>query len=150
MDAIDYVECPDVYVPRGQRSLFLGGGITGCPDWRSDLRRALHGAPWVLLNPRRTHFDIHDERAAQAQIEWEHHHLHLADAVLFWFCAESLQPITLYELGSWSRSAKPLFVGVHPGYARRIDVMAQTRLARPDVRVVDSLDALAAQVRSAA
>jgi hypothetical protein len=150
MDAVNYVECPDVYVPRGRRSLFLGGGISNCPDWRAELRRALSGAPWVLINPRRAHFDIQDDSVAEAQIEWEHQHLHLADAALFWFCAETLQPITLYELGAWSRSAKPLFIGVHPGYARRLDVVVQTRLARPEVRVADSLDALAAQVRNAA
>lgn len=149
MDAIDYVECPEVYVPRGRRSLFLGGGVTNCPDWRADLRRALDGAPWVLLNPRRRRFDVHDPSASQAQIEWEHRHLQLADAVLFWFCAETLQPITLYELGAWSMTRKPLFVGVHPGYARANDVVIQTRLARPEVRVVDSLDELAVQVRSA-
>ncbi len=150
MDAIDYVECPDMYVPAGRRSLFLGGGVTNCPDWRADLRRSLAGVPWVLLNPRRKHFDVHDPSVAQAQIEWEHHHLHLADAVLFWFCAETLQPITLYELGAWSMSGKPLFVGVHPAYLRSLDVIVQTRLNRPEVQVVDSLHLLAAQVRSAA
>ena len=76
--------------------------------------------------------------------------LQMADAILFWFCSETLQPITLYELGAWSMSNKPLFVGVHPAYLRSLDVIVQTRLTRPEIHVVDSLQALAAQVRSAA
>jgi hypothetical protein len=150
MHALDYVQCPDVYVPQGRRSLFLAGGITKCPDWRADLRRMLPATPWVLLNPRRPNLRMDDDAEATAQIEWEHQHLHLADAVLFWFCSETLQPITLYELGACSMSAKPLFVGVHPAYLRSLDVIVQTRLNRPEVQVVDSLHALAAQVRSAA
>jgi hypothetical protein len=31
---------------------------------------------------------------------------------------------------------KPLFIGVHPGYARQIDVGIQTRLARPELKIV--------------
>lgn len=148
MHALDYVECPDVYVPQDRRGLFLGGGITNCPDWRAELRAMLAGTPWVLINPRRTDIDMDDTAVAMAQIDWEHRHLHLADAILFWFCQETLQPITLYELGAWSMTTKPLFVGVHPAYPRRIDILVQTRLARPDVVVVDSLADLAAQVRS--
>jgi hypothetical protein len=151
MQALDYVECPDTYVPQsGRRSLFLGGGITNCPDWRADLRPLLADTPWVLINPRRSGVMMDDTALAMAQIDWEHRHLHMADAILFWFCQETLQPITLYELGAWSMTTKPLFVGVHPGYPRRIDVLVQTRLARPDVQVVDTLEALAAQVRSGA
>lgn len=149
MHAPDYVQCPDVYEPQGRRSLFLAGGITKCPDWRADLRRMLPNTPWVLLNPRRPNLRMDDDAEATAQIEWEHHHLQLADAILFWFCSETLQPITLYELGAWSRSDKPLFVGVHPAYLRSLDVIVQTRLHRPEVQVVDSLHDLAAQVRRA-
>jgi hypothetical protein len=149
MQAVDYVECPDVYVPQGQRSVFLGGGVTNCPDWRADLRRALAGAPWVLLNPRRAHMRVDDTSMTHEQIEWEYAHLRLATAILFWFCKETLQPITLYELGAWSMTQKPLFIGVHPDYARRMDVLVQTRMARPEVHVVDSLEALAVQVRGA-
>jgi hypothetical protein len=41
---------------------------------------------------------------------------------------------------------KPLFVGVHPDYKRRQDVEIQTELARPDIKIVYSLEALAKQV----
>ena len=142
-----YVECPDDYDGDGP-SLFLAGGITGCPDWQRRLRDELADTSLTLLNPRRAQFPIDDPRAAPVQIEWEHRHLRRATAILFWFAAEQLQPIALYELGAWSMTDKPLIVGAHPDYVRRDDVVIQTRLARPDVTVVDSLDALAATVRA--
>ena len=95
-----------------------------------------------------TFIDRADSTIAVAQIEWEHRHLHRADALLFWFPCETLCPIALYELGAWSMTGKPLCVGTHPDYPRRLDVEVQTRLARPDIRVVSSLEDLAGQARA--
>lgn len=140
-----YVEAPHYY-HGDQPALFLAGGISNCPDWQATLRPLLADSVWVLLNPRRTDFPMHDPHAAAEQIEWEFQHLRLASAVLFWFPCETLCPITLYELGAWSMTSKPLFIGTHPTYQRRPDVLIQTRLARPDITVVDSLPALAQQI----
>ena len=52
----------------------------------------------------------------------------------------------LYELGAWSKTDKPIFVGVHKDYVRRQDVEIQTKLARSDVNIAWSVDALAIQV----
>ena len=142
-----YIEALKVYVGP-ERSVFLAGGIVGCPDWQQELVLLLHNTDLVLLNPRRRHFPIDDPAAAPAQIAWEHRHLHAATAISFWFPCESLCPIVLYELGAWSMTDKPIFVGTHPQYQRRQDVIEQTRLARPDVPVVSSLAALADRVRS--
>jgi hypothetical protein len=59
-----------------------------------------------------------------------------------------LCPIALYELGAWSMTAKALFVGTHPAYARRLDVEVQTRLVRPEVAIARALDELAGFVRN--
>jgi hypothetical protein len=126
--------------------VFLAGGITGCPDWQAEAIDILAESDLVLLNPRRKDFPIHDPTAAQHQIEWEHNHLRRATARLFWFPCETLCPIVLYELGAWSMTALPMFVGVHPQYQRRQDVEIQTSLARPNVRVVDDLGELCRQV----
>ena len=141
-----YIEAPEEFEGDGP-SLFFAGGITACFDWQSQLARDLADLPFTILNPRRRHFPMNDPTAAAAQIAWEHRHLRKAGAVLFWFPSETLCPITLYELGAWSMSAKPLFIGTHPDYQRRLDVEIQTRLARPEVTVVSSLDDLAQQVR---
>jgi len=143
--AWQYIEAPQEF-RGGDPSLFLAGGITGCPDWQAEMRELLSGTRLALLNPRRADFPINDPGAAEAQIGWEHRHLRLATAVLFWFSCETMCPIVLYELGAWSMTQKALFVGVHPGYARRQDVEIQTRLARPEVKIVNSLRELAAQV----
>lgn len=115
--------------------LFLAGGITGCPNWQKDAISYLEDTDLILLNPRRDNFPIHDPNAAFEQILWEYEHLRLADAILFWFPKETLCPIVLYELGAWSMTQKPIFVGVHEDYARKNDVVIQTSLARPEVYV---------------
>ena len=139
-----YIESPNTTgLTEGERGLFLAGGITDCPDWQRDMVEMLRATNWVLFNPRRENFPIHDPNAASFQIKWEHDHLRKADAILFWFPCETLCPIVLYELGAWSMTRKLLFVGVHPQYKRRKDVEVQTGLARPDVRVVYSLQDLA-------
>ena len=142
-----YIEAPNKYNPKpGEHSLFLAGGITDCPNWQGWMVERLADSGLVLLNPRRASFPVDDPDAAPAQIAWEYKHLRLATAILFWFCAETLNPIVLYELGAWSMTNKPIFVGVEPGYERAQDVELQTKLARPDVKVVYALEDLAAQV----
>lgn len=141
-----YIEAPTRLSWQDGYSVFLAGGITGCPDWQQDMRQRLDDTSLILLNPRRAEFTIGDSGVAHDQIQWEHEYLRKVDAILFWFCAETLNPIVLYELGAWSMTSKPIFVGVHPDYQRIKDVEIQTGLARPDVEVVFSLEALAQAV----
>ena len=147
-----YVEAPVEWEPSqtAPTSVFLAGGITGCPDWQTELVAFLEDASVVLFNPRRAAFPIGDPSAAETQISWEHRYLRLADQIVFWFCAATLNPIVLYELGAWSMTDKPLAIGIEPGYAREQDVRIQTRLVRPDVPIVSSLSEMADEVRKAA
>lgn len=133
----------------GYKSLFLAGGITGCPDWQQEMKQLLSDTDLILFNPRRANFPIHDPNAANEQITWEHKYLREADAIQFWFAKETIQPIVLYELGSWSMTDKPIFVGLHPEYPRRQDVEIQTSLVRPDIKIVYSLQDLSQQIRTA-
>ena len=128
-------------------SLFIAGGITNCPDWQADIVEMLKDTDLTLLNPRRADFPIHDPNAAQVQIAWEHDALRDVWAISFWFPKETICPIVLYELGAWSMTNKPIFVGMHPEYQRRQDVEIQTGLARPEVEIVYSLQELANQVK---
>ena len=100
----------------------------------------------IIFNPRREDFPINDASAAAQQIKWEYDYLRKADFISFWFPKETLCPIVLYELGAWSMDKKKIFVGMHPEYARRADVEIQTRLARPEVGIVYTLDNLAKQI----
>jgi hypothetical protein len=139
-----YIEALETYT-ENETSLFLAGGIMGCPDWQWEMVAALGSTALVLLNPRRAHYQF-DEEAAREQIMWEHTHLRRATAISFWFPKETLCPITLYELGAWSMTDKKLFVGTHPDYLRRQDVLIQTKLVRPDVQIVESIDELAEEI----
>ena len=153
-----YIESPQEFghtpTPKGESSIFLAGGITNCPDWQQEMRGLLADTDFVLFNPRRENFPIHDPNAAKKQISWEYRHLGMADKVLFWFPCETLCPIVLFELGRWSfrsgREEKPIFIGVHPDYPRRQDVEIQMSLIRPEVEVVYSLLALAKNVKNMA
>lgn len=144
----DYVECPDEYYGLGP-SLFLAGGITSCPDWQQEMRTLLDGSGLTLLNPRRAgivEIDWTDHARSHAQVEWEFRNLRKASAILFWFPAESICPIALYELGAWSMTPTPLFIGAHPNYPRRADIKLQTGLARPELIIHESLSSLARTV----
>jgi hypothetical protein len=139
-----YIEAPTEFAGRGT-SLFLAGGISDSEAWQTRMATLLAGTDLVVLNPRRKQFGDGEEAEIE-QIEWEHRHLKRATAVLFWFPPQTLCPIALLELGTRLVGTQPLFIGVHPQYRRRLDVRAQTRLARPEVEIVDSLEALADQV----
>lgn len=149
---MQYIEAPHEYEPGSAPALFLAGGISDCPDWQREMKELLGDLEVVLLNPRQTNFPAPGSEAASEQIRWEFRHFRKADAMLFWFPCESLCPITLYELGTWSayrdeKGPRPLFVGVHPEYKQRIDIEIQTSLVRPEVPVVHELPALAQRVR---
>ncbi len=118
------IECPKI----APKSLFLAGGITGCPDWQSVMIDLLKDANLILFNPRRKEFDINNKNLTEEQINWEYYHLNQADAVLFWFCKETLCPITLFELGKCLVLKKELFVGCDTEYVRVNDVLIQSRL----------------------
>lgn len=140
-----YVEAPTTW--NGQDpSVFLAGGISNCPQWQAAMVDLLCDTDLTVLNPRRADFPIGDPSAAEAQITWEYWHLRRAGVISFWFSAATLCPIVLYELGAWSRSSKPIAVGIEPGYEREQDVRIQTRLVRSEVKIVDSLEYLAGAV----
>lgn len=125
--------------------MFLAGGVTGCPDWQTNAARALP-AGTDAYNPRRPGWPIDDPDATEAQIRWEHARLAVADLILFWFCAETTQPIALYELGAHAAGLRrPVAVGAHPDYPRRADVIHQLALTRPDMTVHDTIDRTCAE-----
>lgn len=121
--------------------VFLAGGITGVKNWQAKARRILQPLPFgSMLNPRRADFPIHDPDAAEEQITWEFNALTASDWVLFWFEEKEIQPIALYELGRYAAMGKNLVVGTHPDYPRFQDVHIQMELARPELKIWDTLE----------
>lgn len=130
--------------------IFLAGGISGCPDWQTDAIKGLQKrleedkTPEIILyNPRKGNWQREDGTgdALKKQILWEHTFLDAADMILFWFPAETVCPITLFELGKYAMK-KPILVGCHAKYCRREDVILQLALIREDVSVCNNLEDL--------
>ncbi|MFH1173550.1 MAG: nucleoside 2-deoxyribosyltransferase domain-containing protein [archaeon] len=140
-----YIEAPQAYTGN-EKSIFLAGGITNCPDWQHELTALLKDEALVILNPRRKTFH-ENPNAAREQIIWEYKHLRKATAISFWFPKEAICPIALYELGAWSMTDKELFIGIHPDYPRRADVEVQTKLVRPNTWFVYDLCTLADSIK---
>lgn len=142
-----YVEAPDADDGLPGPSVFLAGGISDCPDWQKEFVDKIRDTELVVYNPRRANFPMGDKEEGLRQIKWETEYLHKASCIIFWFPKETVCPIVLFELGSWSMTDKPIFVGIHPDYSRRFDVETQLEIRRPDVTVVYSLDDLADRLR---
>jgi hypothetical protein len=151
---MDVIQCPEeVILLPSEKSLFLGGGISNCPNWQEEFVQSImylrNVLPLAIVNPRREDFDVSDPSMSVRQIQWEFDALNRCDWVLFWFPKETLCPITLYELGAQTKGNKKLFVGTHPLYQRALDVEVQLSLARPEIVVRHSLEELVEDVVNA-
>ena len=152
---------PDTNVNSFGYSIFMAGGISNCFDWQSvyisrmktelkayadyiDDKIPVDGKlNIVLVNPRRSQFDISNKQMAEDQIKWEFDRLHSADLITFWFSEETVCPIVCYELGYWLGSIdKEVIIGISPDYKRKIDIEIQSRLAGYDNVIFDSVEAL--------
>jgi hypothetical protein len=148
------------------RCLFLAGSITGVEDWQDAIvetptfRKVDQNGRTNFLtisdyfhtfNPRRANYDKLISGIEEEQITWEYHHINnMCENILFWFGKETVAPITLYEYGRalLTHNHSKIWVGMHPEYPRKNDVLIQTRLVNPDLekRIVYSLNNLARSV----
>lgn len=142
-----YIQCPSNYQEE-EKSIFLAGGISNCPLWQDELVDLLKDSNLAVINPRRKSYNQNEPGLEEEQITWEFKHLKKVSAVSFWFPKETLCPITLYELGKESTTEKPIFIGIHPDYARKNDIEIQTKLLRPDVKIVNSIKDLVKQIKN--
>lgn len=146
--AFQYIEAPNYdQIQNPNNSIFLAGGITKVQDWQKKVTDALREFDSVtVINPRRENFEMFKNdstfQASLDQIKWEHKYLRLAKQVAFWFSYETVQPISLFELGATiERNKQQIVVGVHEKYVRNFDVKIQLELqGYPQTQVIDSFD----------
>lgn len=119
-------------------------------DWQTHMKELIHKqCPGLVpLNPRRANFDVTQSNVHHEQIKWEFGALRKSSVIIFWFPKETLCPITLFELGTWSVLHKThgsdIIVGTDPEYARAADVKTQlSLLTETDFPVSQSLEELA-------
>lgn len=149
---VEYIEPPLFYQSGSVRGLFLGGGISNCPDWQSQMVELLSNTDLTLFNPRRKDFDVSNKDLSKEQIKWEFKYLKMCVGVMFWFCKETLCPITLFEYGKmlayakYTQSNRRIFVGCDPEYQRIEDVRIQTELESPHITIHTSLNDVANEI----
>ncbi len=112
-------------------SIFLGGAITGAPDWQSEAIDLLKGTFKTCFNPRRSDGFVTPGKPDYSdtyhqQVKWEHTHLLTAEVVLFWLPKEALAVTTRFEIGWWyglqeasleknGKRLRPFVVGIEDG-----------------------------------
>ena len=125
-----------------ESSIFLGCGISNCKNWHKKLvgELAFGKFPITVINPRRENFDIAKQEESLIQIKWEHKYLRLVDIIVFYFCEETVCPITLFELGAALErnlnkdNPQRILVYCEPNYIRKFDVGIQTQLINDAVQ----------------
>ena len=124
--------------------IFLAGGISNCWNWQNHAAAQLLSSKVFdyVVNPRRKDFDVTNKLETSRQIKWEYKHLDECSHVMFWFTDDTVQPITLFELGKMIGTDKKIYVGCNPQYERQLDVVEQLALSRPDIKVWGSLDGM--------
>lgn len=130
-----YIESPNYEHDTNNQlpKVFLGGGITNCKDWQRDLIQEIDDLDCIIYNPRRKIFDIKDPNQSVIQIHWEFNYLNAADIVVFYFCEETVCPITLFEYGARLMSnhftnRQSIYVYCEDNYIRKSDIQIQTLL----------------------
>lgn len=127
--------------------LFMAGGISGCWNWQDALYQAvsyhldsllptgweLNNKPFTIASPRRAHGLEKDGNAAAEQIAWEYAAMSRTALTSFYFTRDTVQPITLLELGKHlSQPWGNCIVACELGYERAFDVYTQTNLSLED------------------
>lgn len=119
-----------------QTSFYLAGGCA--TEWRQYLMDRMTSDEFynaVIIDPVSSTYD------PKKNTEWEFNTMRRSDCIVFWFAAETLQPISLFELGTVCRDhLKPMIVGIHPQYEKVDTLITQLKLFRPDVRIVFDLN----------
>jgi hypothetical protein len=126
------------------RTVFLAGSIEmgTAEDWQAKVERELEG--FIILNPRRDDWDSSweqsiDNKQFYDQVSWELEALETADIILFYFSPGTMSPITLLELGIFSKMSPDKIVVCCPeGYWRKgnVDIVCE----KLDIVQNDDLD----------
>ena len=107
--------------------VFLGGAIDNgaARDWQKEFVHEFKDDNVIFLNPRRKQWDasweqtIHNPKFKE-QVVWELKAQHLADINVYYIPKDSKAPITLLEIGLFSRQYNSkIAICCEPGYWRR-------------------------------
>jgi hypothetical protein len=133
-------------------SLFLAGSIEmgQAVDWQSQLISALDGLTGTIFNPRRDDWDASWEQKIEnaqfrEQVEWELRALELAECIVLYLDPNTKSPISLLELGIWTRQPSKLVVCCPEGFWRKgnVDIVCRkygiAQVATLDELILDTV-----------
>jgi len=107
------ITAPNRINKRENPTIFLAGSIEmgKAEDWQTIIANLLKEYKGTLLNPRRDHWDSSWKQSItnkkfKEQLEWEFTGLEKSDYVIMYFAPNSKSPISLLELGLFSRKHK--------------------------------------------
>ncbi len=145
-----HIQSPEEYVTSESPAVFLAGSAAF--PWRECFKKNISPEEAVLLDPLNEDLTQNDP---VRRIQWEADHINHADILLVWLPESdktnhyTYSLTSLFETGRFVQmKEKPLLVGIAPGYIRRDELFTQLKVLRPEVVVVDSLEALEDQLRT--
>lgn len=107
------IKAPEKIIKAQKPVIFLAGSIEmgKAEDWQTRIAKQLEAYKGTILNPRREHWDSSWKQTIsnnkfRAQVEWEFSGLDKSDYIIMYFAPESRSPISLLELGLFSKSHK--------------------------------------------
>jgi hypothetical protein len=107
------ITAPNKIIKSQKPVIFLAGSIEmgQAEDWQTKIAKDLDKYQGTLLNPRRDHWDADwkqtiTNKKFREQVEWEFSGLEKSDYIVMYFAPNSKSPISLLELGLFSRSHK--------------------------------------------
>lgn len=131
-------------------SVFLAGsielGMAG--NWQVFLEEQLSRVDLILFNPRREEWDGSwrqrmDDLNFREQVEWELSALEKADVIAMYFDPQTKSPISLLELGLFTRSGKMIVCCPQEFWRKgNVDIVC----ARYGVKQVEALQDLANEI----
>lgn len=144
------IYAPSDESPRHAKSLVLAGSTTSPDDstnsdWRTTLSASFFDLPVTIYNPYRPDWDSSwrediDFAPFREQVEWELDKQDKADVVVVYFHPATQAPVSLLELGIWSRTPGKVIAICPKGYWKRGNV--QIACKKFDVKMMDNLDGL--------
>lgn len=107
------ITAPNKIIKSKNPVIFLAGSIEmgKAEDWQTKISKYLEPYKGTILNPRREHWDSSwkqtiTNKKFRTQVEWEFSGLDKSDYIIMYFAPESKSPISLLELGLFSKSHK--------------------------------------------
>lgn len=121
---------PDRSLGLSQRDcVFLAGTIEmgNSPDWQAEVIQEIKDYNIVIFNPRRV-LPPEGEEEIVKQINWELDGLQTSRTIYMHLCANTISPISLYELGllQGQQSSRHIIVYCDKEYTRKLNVLTTT------------------------